>query len=71
VAEHPKRENSIAHTYTTDDLPDLIERLKSQYIEEFNRLLKALSLELSREELMFKGEELDVNKPTKTTRCVV
>jgi len=45
-----KDRNTTAHTYSTDYLPDMIERMKSQYIAEFHRLLNALSHELSREE---------------------
>lgn len=41
--------NTTAHTYSVDYLPEMIARIKDQYVAEFLRLVEALKLESQRD----------------------
>lgn len=44
-----KDRNTSAHTYSVDYLPEMIARIKDQYVAEFLRLVEALKLESQRD----------------------
>lgn len=41
--------NTTAHTYSVDYLPEMIARIKDQYVAEFLRLVEALKIESQRD----------------------